>query len=384
MGPLEGVKAVEIAGIGPGPFCGMVLSDLGADVLRILPLNRPENRVLVEPQFDVLSRGRASVAIDLKQEAGRDLLLTLAKKADLVFEGFRPGVMERLRLAPDDLAAVNPRLVYGRMTGWGQTGPLAQAAGHDLNYIALAGALYPLGAAEGAPFPPLNLIGDYGGGGMLLAIGLLAGYIEAQRSGCGQVVDAAMVDGVALLMAMLYGMRAAGVWTGAREDNLLDGGAPWYRVYKTADQKFVSVAAIEPKFYRQLISILGLDEAALPPQYDKSRWRELGEMLRATFLTKTRDEWCAKLEGSDACFSPVLEMHEAALHPHLSARATVVDPGGVLQPAPAPRFSRTPGAIRVGAGEPSAGTIETFRGWGVDQETIDRLTLQGVIGPVQN
>lgn len=379
MGPLKGVRAIEIGGIGPGPFCAMLLADLGAEVLRIDPVRSLDNGVPMEPKFNVLNRGRRSAAVDLKSPEGRDLLLTLATKADLLFEGFRPGVMERLALGPEDVANANPKLVYGRMTGWGQSGPMAQAAGHDLNYIALAGALFPVGPADDVPAPPLNLVGDFGGGGMLLAMGLLAGYIEAQRSGKGQVVDAAMVDGTATLMAMFFGMRAGGLWSDKRSDNLLDGGAPWYRAYRTSDGKFVSIAAIEPKFYRQLISLLELDAQNLPPQYDKARWPELAEIFQRTFASRTQAEWCALLEGTDACFAPVLELDEIASHPHMAERQTIITRDDVPQPAPSPRFSRTPGEIQCEPSAPGQHTVEALSDWGIPGAQIDALLEAGII-----
>jgi alpha-methylacyl-CoA racemase len=368
LGPLQGVRIIEIAAIGPAPFCGMMLADMGADMLRI---EQPGGRgagVDFDRRFSLLNRGRPSLTVDLKTAAGRGLVLDLAGAADMLFEGFRPGVMERLGLGPDELLAANPRLVYGRVTGWGQSGPLAQAAGHDLNYIALAGALHAIGPKDQPPAPPLNLIGDFGGGGMLLALGVLAALIEAQRSGRGQIVDAAMVDGTATLMTLFFGLRAAGLWAGGRGENVLDGGAPWYGVYRTSDGKFVAVASIEPKFYRLLIERLGLDESALPPQYDRDRWPELREIFARTFAAKSQAEWCALLEGSDACFAPVLAMEEMAEHPHVTERDTLLSVGGIVQPAPSPRFSRTPGSVRSPAGAEEPRLAEILQEWGLSPE----------------
>jgi alpha-methylacyl-CoA racemase len=373
MGPLEGIRVVELAGIGPGPFAAMVFADLGADVLRIDRAQNVSGGDPARPPVDVLHRGRRSVGVDLKNPDGVETVLRLVEKADALVEGFRPGVMERLGLGPDVCLARNPRLVFGRMTGWGQSGPIAHAAGHDINYIALAGALDGIGRKGEKPVPPLNLVGDFGGGGMLLVVGVLAALVERARSGRGQVVDAAMVDGAALLMSMFHGMRHAGFWTDERGANLLDTGAHFYDTYETADGKYVSLGSIEPQFYAELLRRTGLEGQDLPRQMDRSRWPEMKERLERVFRTKTRDEWCRIMEGSDVCFAPVLSIGEAYEHPHNVARRTFVEVAGVRQPAPAPRFSRTPGA--VAAPPPHAGqhTDRALADWGLDAAEIARL-----------
>lgn len=338
-GPLSGIRLVEFAGIGPGPFCAMVLADLGADVVRITrPGTVPDAR-------DVTTRNRRSVALNLREPAEVAQALELVSAADGLIEGFRPGVMERLGLGPGVCLETNPRLVYGRMTGWGQTGPLAHAAGHDINYIAITGALNAIGRADDTPPPPLNLVGDFGGGGMLLAVGMLAALLEAARSGRGQVVDAAMTDGTALLSAFTYGMKALGQWTNQRGENLLDGGAHFYDTYACADGRFIAVGAIEPPFYAELLQRCGIHDPLFDGQMDTARWPLLKLRLADIFRTRTREEWCALLEGTDACFAPVLDWDEAAAHPHNAARGTYLNVQGVRQPAPAPRFSRTPSAV---------------------------------------
>lgn len=365
MGPLQGLKIIEIAGIGPAPFCAMLLSDMGADVIRIERANAPDTGIPIEKRFEVLNRGRRSAALDLKSPADVAVLKGLIAKADILFEGYRPGAMERLGLGPDDCWAINPRLVYGRMTGFGQTGPLAQAAGHDINYVALSGALDAIGPAGGPPVPPLNLVGDFGGGGMLMAMGLLAAYIEANSSGKGQVVDAAMVDGSTLLMASTYALKAAGLWGGGRGGNILDGGAPWYGVYPTSDGRYISLAPIEPRFYAEFVRLAGLDVQALPHQLDTTRWSELRQIIGQAIASKTLAEWCELLEGSDACFAPVLSMDDAPQHPHMQARESFVSVDGVLQPAPAPRFSRTPAAVQRPPATPGEHTADILKDWGV-------------------
>ncbi len=378
-GPLLGIRVIEIAGIGPGPFCGMLLSDLGADVLRVdraevARRGRPER-----PNRDVLARGRRSIAVDLKHADGVACVLELCERADALIEGFRPGVMERLGLGPEPCLARNPGLVYGRMTGFGQEGPLAQAAGHDINYIALAGALAPIGRRGEPPVPPLNLVGDFGGGGLLLAFGVVCALLERARSGQGQVVDAAMVDGAAALTAFVHGMRNMGAWSDERGVNLLDGAAHFYDAYETQDGKYVSIGSIEAQFYAELLEKTGLDPKSLPPQMDRAQWPALKQKLRAVFLTKTRDEWCRIMEGSDVCFAPVLETGEVAEHPHNKLRGTFVTPGGQLQPAPAPRFSRTPGAIQgppVHAGERAD---EALADWGIPGERVRKLRDAGAL-----
>lgn len=361
QGPLSGIRIVEFAGIGPGPFCGMLLSDMGADVIRI---DRPGDG---RPgrAADVVGRGRRSIGLNLKDPADVEVALRLLEKADALIEGFRPGVMERNGLGPDIVLARNPNLVYGRMTGWGQSGALAHAAGHDLNYIAITGALHAMGDGDGRPRPPLNLVGDYGGGALYLAMGLLAGIVNVRGGGRGQVIDVAMSDGAASLTAMFWGMRAAGVWTDEREANLLDGGAHFYDTYETSDGKWVSIGSIEPQFYSILREKAGLTDPAFDAQMDKARWPELKAKLMAVFKTRTQAEWNAIMEGTDICYAPVLSMAEAPSHPHNADRQTFVEIEGVMQPAPAPRFSATPGAIQgrpPGLGEH---TDEILNDWGV-------------------
>jgi len=354
MGPLDGLRVIELASIGPGPMCAMLLADLGADVIRIDRVEPSGLGVPMQPRFDVAGRGRRSVALDLKRESGRDAALRLIARADVLIEGWRPGVAERLGLGPDVCAARNPGLIYGRMTGFGQTGPLSQAAGHDINYIALVGALHAIGPAQGKPVPPLNLVGDYGGGALYLAFGLMAALFERQRSGCGQVVDAAMVDGASSLLSIFHGLQAAGQWDdGRRGANLLDGGAPFYDTYATSDGRHVALGALEPKFFAELAQRIGLDARFVKRQYDRRLWPELREALSAIFIRRTRAQWCDLLEGSDACFAPVLSLTEAPGHPHAQARGAFVEVGGVLQAAPAPRFSRS--AVETPRPTPAAG-----------------------------
>ena len=371
-GPLSGIKVVEITGIGPGPFCAMMLADLGADVLRIDRSAAVRAEMPDRPSNDVLARGRRSVGVDLKHPDGVELVLKLIEKADVLTEGFRPGVMERLGLGPEACLKRNPRLVYGRMTGFGQEGPMAQAAGHDINYIALAGALAHIGREGDKPLPPLNLVGDFGGGGMLLALGICAALVERSTSGKGQVVDAAMVDGAATLMAFIHGFYASGGW-GERGTNLLDTGAHFYDTYETKDGKYVSIGSIEPQFYAELLQRTGLDREALPGQMDRSQWRPMKQRLTALFKTKTRDEWCALMEGTDVCFAPVLTIPEAYAHPHNVARKTFVDVAGVKQPGPSPRFSRTPGEIKRPPPHPGQHTNEALADWGVSSEDVAKL-----------
>ncbi len=372
-GPLDGVKVIEIAGIGPGPFCAMMLSDMGADVLRIDRAQNVRGGDPAKPSLDLLNRGRRNAGVDLKHAQGANLVLRLAERADALIEGFRPGVMERLGLGPDACFARNPRLVYGRMTGWGQEGPLAQAAGHDINYIALAGALDPIGRRGEAPVPPLNLVGDFGGGGMLLAFGIVCGLLEAKSSGRGQVVDAAMVDGAAVMMNIFHGMRQAGFWAEERGTNLLDTGAHFYDVYETRDGKYVSIGSIEPQFYAELLQKVGLAGEKLPHQMDRARWAELKERLRAIFQTKTRAQWCEIMEGSDVCFAPVLSMSEAPEHPHLEARRTFVTLAGAVQAAPAPRFSRTACSLSRPPAHAGQHTDEALADWGLSTGEIAAL-----------
>ncbi len=340
MGPLQGIVVLEMAGIGPGPFCAMLLGDLGAEVIRV---ERPDGPA--GDRRDVVLRNRRSIALDLKRPDAVAAVLRMAEGADVLIEGFRPGVMERLGLGPEPLRARNPRLVYGRMTGWGQEGPLAPRAGHDINYIALTGALHAIGPAEAPPPPPLNLVGDYGGGGLLLAFGILAALLERGRSGEGQVVDAAMVDGAALLMAPIYGMMARGRWQAARGANLLDGAAPFYGSYACACGGFVAVGPIEPAFFAEMLARMGLDAADFAERMDPAHWPAQRARLAAAFRTRARDDWAAVFADSDGCVAPVLSMEEAPAHPHLAARRTFVEAQGAMQPAPAPRFSRTPGGL---------------------------------------
>jgi alpha-methylacyl-CoA racemase len=378
-GPLAGVKVLELSGIGPGPFCAMLLADMGADVLRIDRLEPADLGLPLEPRFDILSRGRRSLGLDLKRAPAVGIVLSLAEKADVLVEGFRPGVAERLGIGPDVCLARNPRLVYARVTGWGQHGPLAHAPGHDINYIALCGALAAIGRAGEAPVPPLNLVGDYGGGAMYVAFGIACALVERHSSGRGQVIDAAMSDGAASLMSIFYARMAAGAWRDERGVNMIDGGAPWFDVYETADGKHVAVGALEQRFYDELIKRLGLDGADLPDRNDRSRWPQLRARLRETFLQKTRDEWCELLEQHDACFAPVLSLTEAPLHRHNRARKTFVEAEGVTQPAPAPRFSRTPGAIVRGAPQLGEGAAALLSDWGFDSSAIARFRDSGAL-----
>ncbi|MDO9707684.1 CaiB/BaiF CoA transferase family protein [Paracraurococcus lichenis] len=375
MGPLKGLRILEFAGIGPGPFCAMVLADLGAEVVRIDRKDGPPGA-----REDFTGRGRRSVALDLKSPAAVAAVLRLCDGADALIEGFRPGVMERLGLGPDVVLGRNPRLVYGRMTGWGQEGPLAQAAGHDMNYIALTGALWSIGRPGERPVPPLNLVGDYGGGGMLLAVGLLAALLSAKTTGQGQVVDAAMVDGAALLMAPIYAMKARGRWRNERGSNMLDGAAPWYDTYECADGRWLSVGPIEPQFFALLCAKLGLDAKDFPDRMEPAAWPALKERLTGIFRTRTRDDWCGLLEGTDACVAPVLDMEEAPRHPHTAARGTFALRDGVVQPAPAPRFSATP--AELGAPAPLRGehTEAVLQDFGFTTAEIAALRAAGAAG----
>ena len=377
MGPLAGVRVVEVAGIGPAPFCAMLLADLGAEVLRVeRPAAEAAPGLAAAP---LLARGRRSVALDLKHPDGAEAVRRLAGGAHALLEGFRPGVAERLGIGPAECLARNPALVYGRMTGWGQQGPLAHAAGHDIAYIALAGALHPIGRAGGPPVPPLNLVGDFGGGGMLLALGVVAALLEARGSGRGQVVDAAIVDGAALLTTMVHELAAAGLWSQERGVNLLDSGAPFYDVYETADGAYMAVGALEPRFYAELLRGLGLDERTLPAQHDRARWPELREQLAARFRSRTRAQWCQVFDGGDACVAPVLTPAEAPTHPHNRERGTFVPVGGVLQPAPAPRFSRTPCDPPAPPPPPGEGGA-ALAGWGFSAEEVAGLRAAGALG----
>ena len=381
MGPLKGVRIVEMSGIGPAPFCGMLLADLGADIIRIDRLAASDLGFNVDPRFDLLNRGKRAAALDIKTPEGAAAVKKLITGADALIEGFRPGVMERLGLGPDVCAALNPRLVYGRMTGFGQTGPMKDLAGHDINFIAMTGALHAIGPKDGPPVPPLNLIGDFGGGALYLAMGILAALLEARGSGQGQVVDAAMVDGVGSLMAMHFGLRQAGLWRNVRGANAIDGGAPFYTVYATRDGKFMAVGAIEKRFYAELLRRLGLAGADLPHQHDSVRRGELRARLAAVFETKTRAEWSELFADGDACVTPVLDMDECITHPLAQARQNFVTRDGVTGPAPAPKFSRTPGEVRGGAREPKADTRGALMAWGFAAQEIDALAAAGVAGP---
>ncbi|MDB4975114.1 MAG: hypothetical protein JWN48_3455, partial [Myxococcaceae bacterium] len=370
--PLQGLRIVEFAGIGPGPFASMLLADMGAEVITLVRSNQMPK--------GAASRGRTVIAVDLKDRDTVAQVLSLLDGADALVEGFRPGVMERLGLGPEVCCLQNERLVYGRMTGYGQSGPLAQTAGHDIDYIALAGALEPLGRAGDKPVPPLNLLGDFGGGGMLLLSGVLAALVERGISGKGQVVDAAMVDGSALLTTMLHSFRQAGLWSGARGENLLDTGAPFYEVYETADGRFVAIGALEPEFYRQLLARLDLrDDPRFAAQMDRASWPAMRSALSAIFIQKTRAQWVACFAGSDACFAPVLSPFEAADHPHNRARETFVTVADVVQPAPAPRFSRTPGRVQSPPPQPGAHTDEVLEAWGFAESEISDLRLAAAI-----
>jgi alpha-methylacyl-CoA racemase len=381
MGPLAGYRIVEMAGIGPAPFAAMLLADMGAEVFRV---DRREAADLGLPgrdaKFDVLHRGRRSIAVDVKAEPGREVVKRLAARADAVIEGFRPGVMERLGLGPDALLALNPKLVFGRMTGFGQNGPLAQAAGHDIDYIALAGVLHAIGRKGEAPVPPLNLVGDFGGGGMFLAFGVVCALLEAQRSGKGQVVDAAMVDGSATLMALTFGLLAQGAWKDERGVNVLDTGAPWYDSYPTRDGKWLAVGAIEKRFYEAFVEGLGLKLSELPKQHDRSRWPELRRRFAETIAARTRDDWERVFTGSDACVAPVLALAEVAHHPHNAARGTFVERDGVLQPAPAPRFSRTVPEMGAPPRPAGADTDAVLADFGFSEAEIAGLKNAGVVG----
>jgi alpha-methylacyl-CoA racemase len=373
-GPLTGIRVVELAGIGPGPFCGMVLADQGADVVMV---ERPSEGSLPIPNPS--RRGRRSIVVDLKRPEGVELVLRLVDGSDALIEGYRPGVAERLGLGPDRCLERNPRLVYGRMTGWGQDGPLAETAGHDIDYIALTGALHAIGRRDERPVPPLNLVGDFGGGGMLLAFGVVAALLEARTTGRGQVVDAAMVDGAALLMQPAFELRSWGFWQDRRGVNLLDGGAPFYDTYETADGRAVAVGALEPQFFSQLLRVLEIDPAEVPAQLDVSGWPALRARFEDSFRRKTRDEWVEAFAGTDACVAPVISMDEAIAHPHLAARGTFVRVGDVDQPGPAPRFSGHPRSAPAPPPAPGADTEEVLAAAGLDRDEIERLLEAGVV-----
>ncbi len=377
-GPLTGIKVVELAGLGPAPYACMLLADAGAQVIR-LERSDPDASTWDGPWWDLLNRSRPSVAIDLKKPSAVALVLDLVEDADVLIEGFRPGVAERLGIGPKECSARNDRLVYGRMTGWGQQGPLANTAGHDINYISLSGALWPIGRADEPPVPPLNLVGDFGGGSLMLVFGVLAALLERNQSGKGQVVDAAMIDGSASLLTMMFAFHQLGAWKQSRGVNTLDTGAHFYEVYETADGGYFSVGPLEEKFYTALLEGLGLKDAELPDQLDESKWPEMKELFASIFLTKTRDEWSEIFNGTDACAAPVLSPFEAYLHPHLGARETYIEVDGVIQPGPAPRFSRTPSKVSKSASKPGADTDDALRLWGIDDKRLKLLHSEAAI-----
>jgi alpha-methylacyl-CoA racemase len=374
MGPLKGIKVIEFSALGPGPFCGMILADLGAEVIVI---DRFESAGQVT-KTDIASRGKKSIAIDLKKKESIDLIKDIVQNADVVIEGLRPGKMEKLGMGPEDFFEVNPKLIYGRMTGWGQHGPLSFAPGHDINYIALTGALSSIGSKNSAPLPPLNLVGDFGGGGMVLAMGICAALVEVSKSGKGQIIDSAMTDGSALLMSMMYGFYSAGIWTDHRESNLLDGAAHFYGCYECKDKKFVSIGSIEPQFYKELIKRLGLDYNVFKDQMDRSKWPEFKKIIEKKFKEKTRDEWCDVMEGGDVCFAPVLSLEESINYKHNKERETFVDIDGVIQPAPAPRFSNTPGEIKHSPVKKGENTREILKNIG-KENLIEELLNSNII-----
>ena len=381
MGPLQGFKIVEIAGIGPGQYCGMLLADMGAQLIRVDRPNEEDLGIPIPAKFNLMNRSRPTIAVDLKTAEGVQLVLRLCEDADAVFEGFRPGVTEKLGLGPADCMARNPKLVYGRMTGFGQEGPLADSVGHDPNYIALTGALHAIGDNDRPPPVPLNLIGDLGGGGVFLAMGMLAAMLEASRSGKGQVVDAAMVDGAASMMTMFYGLLAGNMWRDERHSNLLDGHAPFVKNYETSDGKYMAVCAIERRFFKELVDVLGINEIDVADQYREDKWAEHEQIIAATFRSKTRDEWSDLLEGTDACAAPILSMAEAPKHAHNQARKTFINVDGVQQPAPAPRFSRTASCVQQASGEPGVGAQEALADWGLSAAEIAKFLESGALQP---
>ncbi|MBL4781612.1 MAG: CoA transferase [Porticoccaceae bacterium] len=379
-GPLTGLKVIELAGIGPAPMAAMMLSDMGAEVIRVDRLTASGLGIPMPKQFNFLGRGRKSIALDLKNPEGIETLLDLIDKADIVIEGFRPGVMERLGMGPDVCLARNPKLVFGRVTGWGQEGPLSKSAGHDLNYIALSGALHAIGRSnDEPPTPPLNLVGDFGGGTMFIVVGILAALHEVKNSGKGQVVDAGMVDGALSLMTSIYGMHAGGNQSDERASNILDSGAHFYNVYETRDGKYVSIGSIETKFYAMLLDKLGLDPDSLPPQMERESWPAMKEKFKEIFLTKTRDEWCELMENTDICFAPVLSLAEAPDYAHNKERGSFVDVEGVMHPAPAPRFSATPSSIKSATPATGIHTDEVLADWGISADKLAALKNSGAI-----
>ena len=377
-GPIAGLRVVELVGLGPGPFCGMVLADLGADVLRVDRADVARATDQARPATNAMHRSKTAIGLDLKAPDGAETFLRLTDAADVVFEVFRPGVAERLGIGPDVACARNPRLIYGRLTGYGQDGPLAPAAGHDIDYLAVAGALEPLGRAGQPPTPPINVLGDFAGGGMLMALGIVAAAYERERSGKGQVVDAAMVDGAALMLTPFYGARASGFW-GERGTNMLDTGAPFYEVYECADGAWIAAGAIEPQFYAAMLDVLGLSGEPLPDRDDPATWPELKRRFAAVFATRTRDEWCALADGRDTCLTPVLTPLEAPLHPHNIARHTFLEIAGVPQPAPAPRFSRTSPAPPAAPVNPGGATAATLEAWGFTPDDVATLVASGAL-----
>jgi alpha-methylacyl-CoA racemase len=378
-GPLKGVRIVELAAVGPGPFCAMLLADMGAEVITVDRTTPSGLGIKKDARFNPTTRSRPSMAVDLKSASGRAVVLRLLEQADVLIEGFRPGVMERLGLGPDVCWKRNRRLVFGRATGWGQEGPMAESVGHDLNYLALSGALSMLGPRDREPAIPLNLLGDYAGGGLYLALGIVSAVLEAKSSGQGQIVDAAMIDGIESLLTHHFAFIANDCWVPERESNFFDGGAPWYRVYETKDGKHVSVAPVERKFYDQLLDAMGLDPATVPDQLARDTWPDLRRRFAEIFRTRTRDEWCQAMEGREACFAPVLSIDEAIAHPHLRARHSFVEVDGVVQPAPAPRFSRTPSSIHRGPPIPGSNTDEIMSAWGFTEHEIAELRKSGAI-----
>ena len=379
-GPLRDVRIIEFAGVGPNPFCAMLLADMGAEIVTLDRVTPHGLGIKKENRFNPTTRSRRSIAVDLKSAQGRTVAMRLLRGADACLESNRPGVMERLGLGPDNCLAINPRLVYARSTGWGQQGLLSDTVGHDLNYLALSGLLSMIGPANGAPTIPLNLMGDYAGGGLYLALGVLAAIIEARVSGEGQVVDAAMIDGIGSLMTHQFGFLGSGRWSAQRGTNFLDGGAPWYNVYRTADDLYISIAPIEPKFYANCVAVLGLDLKDLPDQLDRDRWPEVQQRFASIFASKTRDEWCALFAGVEACFAPVLSVAEAVEHPHQKLRGGFVDVDGVIQPAPAPRFSRTPAEIRRPPPTPGGDTSEVLKDCGFSDDELAQLRKDGILG----
>jgi alpha-methylacyl-CoA racemase len=378
MGPLKGMKVVMVGGIGPGPFCAQMLADMGADIIRIDKKGEPRI-AFIQKKFDILHRNIRSVTIDFKKKEGIEAALKLIDKAEAIIEGFRPGVMEKLGLGPDICLKRNPKLIFGRMTGWGQEGPLAQAAGHDINYIALTGALHAIGKAGEKPVVPLNIVGDFGGGSLFLAFGIMCGVYEARQSGKGQVVDAAVVDGTSALMGAFYGLKAAGIWSDNRGTNILDGGAQFYDTYETSDGKYISLGSLEPQFYKLLLKLAEIDDPVFKNQLDIFKWPEMKEKLAVIIKSKTRDEWCEIMEGTDVCFAPVLSFDEAINHPHNVEREVFIDVDGVMQPAPAPRFSRTKPEVRWGAPDPGDHNDSAFSDWGFSADELNMLNKEDVI-----